>query len=110
MGDRPHSALSPVFTALFLLLSTGKCLQNRSIRVKVKHSVECLSPSTLNFQPSTCLRLRVKDVGLARLQVIVRAGKGDKDRVTMLAVQVSVLTIDTTATPPALEAAFVGAP
>jgi site-specific recombinase XerD len=31
------------------------------------------------------LRLRVKDVDLARLQVIVRAGKGDKDRVTMLA-------------------------
>ena len=30
------------------------------------------------------LRLRVKDVDLARLQVIVRAGKGDKDRVTML--------------------------
>ena len=35
MGDRPHSALSPVFTALFLLLSTGKCLQNRSIRVVI---------------------------------------------------------------------------
>jgi integron integrase len=31
------------------------------------------------------LRLRVQDVDLARLQVIVRAGKGDKDRVTMLA-------------------------
>ena len=30
------------------------------------------------------LRLRVKDVDLARLQVVVRAGKGDKDRVTML--------------------------
>ncbi len=30
------------------------------------------------------LRLRVKDVDLARMQVIVRAGKGDKDRVTML--------------------------
>ncbi len=30
------------------------------------------------------LRLRVKDVDLSRLQVIVRAGKGDKDRVTML--------------------------
>ena len=36
MGDRPHSALSPVVTALFLLLSTGKCLQNRSIRVEDK--------------------------------------------------------------------------
>ena len=31
------------------------------------------------------LRLRIKDVDLARLQVVVRAGKGDKDRVTMLA-------------------------
>jgi integron integrase len=30
------------------------------------------------------LRLRVKDVDLNRLQVIVRAGKGDKDRVTVL--------------------------
>ena len=30
------------------------------------------------------LRLRVKDVDLARLQVIVRAGKGDKDRVSVL--------------------------
>ena len=30
------------------------------------------------------LRLRVKDVDLARLQVIVRGGKGDKDRVTVL--------------------------
>jgi integron integrase len=30
------------------------------------------------------LRLRVKDLDLARHQVIVRAGKGDKDRVTML--------------------------
>ncbi|HZT60939.1 MAG TPA: integron integrase [Pyrinomonadaceae bacterium] len=31
-----------------------------------------------------CLRLRVKDVDLARLEIVVRAGKGDKDRVTML--------------------------
>lgn len=31
-----------------------------------------------------CARLRVKDVDFARNQVIVRAGKGDKDRVTML--------------------------
>jgi integron integrase len=30
------------------------------------------------------LRLRVKDVDFARSQVIVRGGKGDKDRVTML--------------------------
>jgi integron integrase len=31
-----------------------------------------------------CLRLRVKDMDLARGQIIVRAGKGDKDRVTMV--------------------------
>jgi integron integrase len=31
-----------------------------------------------------CLRLRVKDVDMARGQTIVRGGKGDKDRVTML--------------------------
>ena len=31
-----------------------------------------------------CVRLRVKDVDFARLQVTVREGKGQKDRVTML--------------------------
>jgi len=31
-----------------------------------------------------CLRLRVKDVDLGRGEVLVREGKGDKDRVTML--------------------------
>ncbi len=31
-----------------------------------------------------CCRLRVKDVDLARNQVLVRRGKGDKDRATML--------------------------
>jgi integron integrase len=31
-----------------------------------------------------CVRLRVKDVDLARLQIVVREGKGNKDRVTML--------------------------
>jgi integron integrase len=31
-----------------------------------------------------CLRLRVKDVDLGRGQIVVREGKGDKDRVTML--------------------------
>ncbi len=34
-----------------------------------------------------CLRLRVKDVDLARLTITVRGGKGDKDRVTTLPVQ-----------------------
>lgn len=31
-----------------------------------------------------CVRLRVKDLGLARLQISVREGKGGKDRVTAL--------------------------
>jgi integron integrase len=31
-----------------------------------------------------CLRLRVKDIDYSNNQIIVRAGKGDKDRVTML--------------------------
>lgn len=31
-----------------------------------------------------CCRLRIKDIDLARNQLIVRRGKGDKDRVTML--------------------------
>lgn len=31
-----------------------------------------------------CVRLRVKDLDFARLQLTVREGKGDKDRVTML--------------------------
>lgn len=31
-----------------------------------------------------CCRLRVQDVDFASNQVVVRTGKGDKDRVTML--------------------------
>ena len=31
-----------------------------------------------------CLRLRVKDLDFARSRIVVREGKGDKDRVTML--------------------------
>jgi integron integrase len=31
-----------------------------------------------------CLRLRVKDIDFAKRQIIVRQGKGDKDRVTLL--------------------------
>ena len=31
-----------------------------------------------------CLRLRVKDLDFERLQVTVREGKGDKDRITLL--------------------------
>lgn len=31
-----------------------------------------------------CLRLRVKDIDFERFEIVVRGGKGDKDRVTML--------------------------
>jgi site-specific recombinase XerD len=31
-----------------------------------------------------CCRLRIQDVDLARNQIVVRGGKGDKDRMTML--------------------------
>ena len=31
-----------------------------------------------------CLELRVKDVELERLEIMVREGKGPKDRITML--------------------------
>ena len=31
-----------------------------------------------------CLRLRVKDVDFSRSQIVVRDGKGQKDRVTLL--------------------------
>ena len=36
-----------------------------------------------------CLRLRVKDLDFTRLQITVREGKGNKDRVTMLPVSVA---------------------
>ena len=36
-----------------------------------------------------CCRLRVKDVDLARHQIIVRRGKADKDRATMLPTELS---------------------
>jgi site-specific recombinase XerD len=48
--------------------------------------------STVSFDLTTsaglrlleCARLRVQDVDFASNQILVRAGKGDKDRVTML--------------------------
>lgn len=36
-----------------------------------------------------CLRLRVKDVDFGRFEILVRSGKGEKDRVTMLPAAVS---------------------
>jgi len=37
-----------------------------------------------------CARLRVKDIDLARNQIVVRAGKGNKDRLTMLPAAIRV--------------------
>jgi integron integrase len=36
------------------------------------------------MRPLECLRLRVKDVEFARREIVVREGKGNKDRVTVL--------------------------
>jgi integrase len=36
------------------------------------------------LRPMECLRLRVKDIDFSTNQIVVRAGKGDKDRHTML--------------------------
>jgi integrase len=33
---------------------------------------------------SECCQLRIRDIDLGRAQIIVRAGKGDKDRIVML--------------------------
>jgi integron integrase len=52
---------------------------------KVKHSGDRFSPLTLNFQPSTGLRLRVQDLDFEMKQLTVRDGKGAKDRFTVLA-------------------------
>jgi integrase len=38
-----------------------------------------------------CCRLRVQDVDFGASQIVVRAGKGDKDRVTMLRIKASSL-------------------
>jgi integrase len=35
-----------------------------------------------------CLRLRVKDIDFTRSEILVREGKGDRDRVTMLSIAV----------------------
>ena len=59
---------------------------------KIEHKFERLKLSDavlLDSQHSTinsqlCQRLRIKDVDLERGQLIVRAGKGDQDRVTVL--------------------------
>lgn len=37
-----------------------------------------------------CLRLRVKDVDVARHELLIRDGKGQKDRVTMLPARLTV--------------------
>jgi integron integrase len=51
------------------------------------HGVHWLQASLLygsGMRLMECIRLRIKDVDLARRQIIVRDGKGSKDRVTVL--------------------------
>jgi len=43
-----------------------------------------LFPQLSTFNPQLIFRLRIKDVDLERAHLTVRAGKGDKDRVTVL--------------------------
>lgn len=62
-------------------------------RTEVWQVIDSLSPShqliaTLLYGGGLrlleCLRLRIKDIDFAQQQIIVRRGKGDKDRITML--------------------------
>ena len=62
-------------------------------RQEIRSIVECLRGSDWpmamllygsGLRLMECLRLRVKDIDLASNQILVRAGKGDKDRHTML--------------------------
>ena len=52
--------------------------------VRGVHRLTCGLLYGAGLRVGGCLRLRVKDVDLDRLQVTVRRGKGDKDRVTVL--------------------------
>lgn len=45
-----------------------------------------------------CLRLRIKDIDLARSEIIIREGKGNKDRVTMLPASLTPVLRDHIAT------------
>jgi site-specific recombinase XerD len=49
------------------------------------------SGSGSGLRPMECCRLRVKDVDFEQNQVVVRDGKGKKDRVTMLPLQTKEL-------------------
>jgi len=60
---------------------------------EVKKVLDCLSGTTwlmamilygAGLRLMECCRLRVKDIDFSRNQIVVRAGKGDKDRYTML--------------------------
>ena len=62
-------------------------------REEVKRVLNCMSDTPwmmamllygAGLRLMECCRLRVKDIDFARNQIVVRAGKGDKDRYTML--------------------------
>jgi len=83
----------------------GKFLLERSRRVprvptvlsvdEVRRIIEAISPASIyrlmvellygtGMRVSECCTVRVADIDLGRAQIIVRSGKGDKDRVVML--------------------------
>src|SRR5690606_35846681 len=57
-------------------------------RLNAKHRLVAELQYGAGLRLSEVVRLRVKDVDRGRRQITVRSGKGDKDRVTMLPVQV----------------------
>ena len=66
-----------------VVLSRGECHRLfEAMEPPARGFAELLYGSGLRLTEG--LRLRVKDVDLARCQIIVRSGKGDKDRVTVL--------------------------
>jgi len=82
-GDLSGFALSRRGPRVPTVLSRGECRQLfEQMAGTPQLMAELMYGSGLRLME--LLRLRVKDLDLNRLQVIVRGGKGDKDRVTLL--------------------------
>jgi integron integrase len=83
LGDFGEFTRAPRRTRLPVVLSREECARLFEAMEGVpKLMAELAYGSGLRLME--LLRLRVKDVDLDRQQVVVRAGKGDKDRVTVL--------------------------
>ncbi|HVT89364.1 MAG TPA: integron integrase [Tepidisphaeraceae bacterium] len=83
----------------FVLLRSKRAKRAPTVlsQAEVMRVIEAISPECISrlmvellygtgMRVSECCTLRVRDVDLGRAQIIVRAGKGDKDRVVMLPV------------------------